>query len=200
MPGVPGQGEGGGGAVGGEREPRGSVAGGVERKSGQGGKEDDLATLGSPLTADAGTVNRIRAGLSPHTGLSRTYAPARQVGGVDRGPRKDEVSPPCPSPMHSVTRGLQVDKGRSLYDSRSRMVVATSLAAASPVLNRAPVQLCVVLVVEGGSWRCASLSATLRIPVRARDWAASIDSRLGEPRQDRLNDGEYCRAPLASRP
>ena len=97
------------------------------------------------------------------------HAPVRQVGGVDRVPRKDEVSPPGPSPMHSVTRGLQVDKGRSLYDNRSRMVVATYLSAASPVLDRASVQLYVVLVVEGDSWRCASLSATLRIPDRARD-------------------------------
>ena len=133
------------------------------------GKEDDLATLGSALRADAVDVNRVQSLHLPPTGSSRTHAPARQVGGVDRVPRKDEVSPPWPSPMHSVTRGLQVDKGRSLYDSRSRMVVATCLAAASPVLDRASVQLCVVLVVEGDSWRCASLSATLRIPLRAQD-------------------------------
>ena len=71
--------------------------------------------------------------------------------------------------MHSVTRGLQVDKGSFLYDNRSRMVVVTCLAAASLVLDRASVQLYVVLVVEGDSWRCASLSATLRIPLRAQD-------------------------------
>ena len=71
--------------------------------------------------------------------------------------------------MHSVERGLQVDKGRYLYHNRSRMVVATPLAAASPVLDCASVQLYVVLVVEGDSWRCASLSATLRIPLRAQD-------------------------------
>ena len=133
------------------------------------GKEDDLATLGSGLRANAADVNRFRALHPPLAGISRTYAPARQVGGVGRVPRKDEVSPPWPSPMHSVTRGLQVDKDRSLYHNRSRMVVATCLAPASPVLDRAPVQLYVVLVVEGVSWRCASLSATLRIPLRARD-------------------------------
>ena len=82
--------------------------------------------------------------------------------------RKDEVSAPWPSPMHRVTRGLQVDNDRSLYDKRSRTVVATCLTAAAPVLDRASVQLCVVLVVAGGSWRCASLSATLRIPLWAR--------------------------------
>ena len=102
--------------------------------------------------------------------------------------------------MHSVTRGLQMDKDRSLYDNRSRMVVAMGLADALPVLERASVQIYVVLVVEGVSWRCASLSATLRIPVRARDEAASVDSRLEEPRQDTLNVAEYCRAPLGSRP
>ncbi len=133
------------------------------------GKEKDLATLGSTLRADAVDVNRVRALHLPLAGISRTHAPARQVGGVDRVPRKDEVSPPWPSPMHSVTRGLQVDKGRSLYDNHSRIVVATSLAAASPVLGRASSELCVVLVVEGDSWRCASLSATLRIPLRAQD-------------------------------
>ena len=133
------------------------------------GKEDDLAVLGSALRADAVDANRFRAKLPPSYGLSRVHAPARQVGGVGRVPRKDEVSTPWPSPMHSVTRGLQVDKGRSLYDNRSRMVVVTCLAAASPVLDRASVQLCVVLVVEGDSWRCASLSETLRIPLRARD-------------------------------
>ena len=133
------------------------------------GKEDDLATLGPALRAHAADVNRFRAFHPPLVGLSRTHAPARQVGGVDRVPRKDEVSPPWPSPMHSVTRGPQLDKGRSLYDNRLRMVVATRLAAATLVLDRASVQLCVVLVVEGDSWRCASLSATLRIPLRARD-------------------------------
>ena len=97
------------------------------------------------------------------------HAPVRQVGGVDRVPTKDEVSPPWPSPMHRVTRGLQVDKGCSLYHNRSRTVVATSLAAASPVIDHAPDQLYVVLVVEGDSWTCASLSATLRIPLWARD-------------------------------
>ena len=133
------------------------------------GKEEDLATLGSALRADAGDANRFQAKHPTPTGSSRTYAPARQVGGVGRVPRKDEVSPPWPSPMHSVTRGLQVDKGRSLYDNRSRMVVVTCLAAASPALDRASVQLYVVLVVEGVCWRCASLSATLRIPLRAQD-------------------------------
>ena len=133
------------------------------------GKKDDLATLGSALRADSPHVNRVRAGLPPLTGLSRTYAPARQVGGVGRVPRKDEVWPPWPSPMHSVTRGLQVDNDRSLYHKPSHMVVAACLAAASPVLDRASVQLCVVLFVKGDSWRCASLSATLRIPLRARD-------------------------------
>ena len=82
------------------------------------GKEDDLATLGSALRPDAVDMNRFRALHLPLTGLSRTHAPARQVGGVGRVQRKDEVSPPWPSPMHSVTRGLQVDKGRSLYDKR----------------------------------------------------------------------------------
>ena len=110
----------------------------------------------------------LRALHLPLAGISRTYAPARQVGGVDRVPRKDEVSAPWPSPMHRVTRGLQVDNDRSLYDKRSRTVVATCLTAAAPVLDRASVQLCVVLVVAGGSWRCASLSATLRIPLWAR--------------------------------
>ena len=164
------------------------------------GKEDDLATLGSALRADAADVNRFWAPHQPLTGLSLTCAPARQVGGVHRVPRKDEVSPPGPSPMHSVTRGLQVDKDGSLYDSRSRMVVATCLAAATLVLDRASVQLCVVLVVAGGSWRCASLSATLRIHLRAQDKGESVNSRLEKMRRGRLNDGEYCRAPLASRP
>ena len=131
------------------------------------GKEDDSATLGSALRADVGIVNRFRALRPPLTGISRTHAPARQVGGVGRVPRKDEVSPLGPSPMHSMTRGLQVDKVSSLYSNRSRMVAATCLAAALPVLVRAPAQLCVVLVVEGDSGRCASLSATLRIPLRA---------------------------------
>ena len=138
-------------------------------ESGQRGQEDDLATLGSALRADAVDMNRFRALHLPLTGLSRTHAPARQVGGVGRVPRKDEVSPPRPSPMHSVTRSLQVDKGRSLYHNSSRMVVATCLAATSPILDRAPAQLSVALVVEGDSWRCASLSATLRIPLRAQD-------------------------------
>ena len=44
-----------------------------------------------------------------------------------------------------------MDKGRSLYDNRSRMVVATCLAAASPVLYRASAPFYVVLVVEGVS-------------------------------------------------
>jgi len=133
------------------------------------GKEDDVATLGSALRADAGNANRLQALHLYLSGLSRTHAPARQVGGVDRVPRKDEVSPPWPSPMHSVTRGLQVDKGRSLYDNRSRTVVSMCHTVTSPVLDRASVQLYVVLVVEGDSWRCASLSATLRIPLRAQD-------------------------------
>ena len=128
--------------------------------------EDDLATLGSALRSDAAKVNRVQAAHEPRAGLSRTKTPARQVGGVGRVPRKVEVSPAWPSPMHSVTRGLQGEKGRSLYHKGSRMVVATCLAAASPVLDRAPAQLYVVLVVEGDSWRCASLSATLRIPSR----------------------------------
>ena len=71
--------------------------------------------------------------------------------------------------MHSVTHGLQVDKGRSLYDNRSRMVVATCHTVAPPVLDRASSELYVVLVVEGDSWRCASLAATLRIALWARD-------------------------------
>ena len=133
------------------------------------GKEDDLATLGSALRADAVNVDHFRALRPPLTGISRTHAPARQVSGVDRVPRKDEVSPPWPSPMHRVTRGLEMDKGRFLYHNRSRLVVATSLAAASLVLDCASVQLYVVLVVEGDSWRCASLSATLRIPLWAQD-------------------------------
>ena len=132
-------------------------------------KENDLATLGSALRADAVDVNRVRSRHLPPTGFTCTHAPARQVGGVDRVPRKDEVSPPWPSPMHSVTRGLQMDKDRSLYDNSSHMVIATCLAAASQVLDRASAQFCVVLVVEGDSWRCASLSATLRIPLRAQD-------------------------------
>ncbi len=133
------------------------------------GKADDLATLGSALRAGAAAVHRARAIFPPPTGILRTHAPARQVGGVGRVPRNDEVSPPWPSPMQSVTRGLQVDKDSSLYDNRLRIVVATCLVAASPVLDRASVQLCVVLVVEGGSWRCASRSATLRILLRTRD-------------------------------
>ena len=102
--------------------------------------------------------------------------------------------------MHSVTRGLQADNDRSLYDNRSRMVVAMCLATALPVLDRASSELYVVLVVEGDSWRCASLSATLRIPLRARDKAKSVYSRLGGTRRDALSVGEECRAPLASRP
>ena len=133
------------------------------------GKEKDLATLGSTLRADAVDVNRVRSLHLPPTGLSRTNAPACQVGGVGRVPMKDEVSPQWPSPMHSATRGLQVDKGRTLYDNRSRMVFATCVVAASPVLDCASAQLYIVLVVKGDSWRCASLSATLRIPDRARD-------------------------------
>ena len=133
------------------------------------GKEDDLATLGSALGADAVDMNRFRALHPSLAGLSRTYAPARQVGGVGSVQRKDEVLPSWPSPMQSVTRGLQVDKGRSLYHKPSRMVVATCLAAASPILDRAPAPFYGVLVVGGDSWRCASLSATLRIPLRARD-------------------------------
>ena len=132
-------------------------------------KEDDLATLGSGLRANAADVNRFRALHPPLAGISRTYAPARQVGGVGRVPRKDKVSPAYPSPMHRRKRGLQVDKSRSFYDKRPRTVVATCLTAAAPLLDRASVQLCVVLVVEGVFWRCASLSATLRIPLRARD-------------------------------
>ena len=128
-----------------------------------------MATLGSALRADAVNMNRFRAFKLPLTGPSRTNAPARQVDGVGRVPKKDEVPLQWPSSMHSVTRGLQVDKDRSLYDSRSRMVVATSLAAVLPVLDRASVQLYVVLVVEGDSWRCASLSATLRIHLWAQD-------------------------------
>ena len=73
-----------------------------------------MATLGSGLRADAVDVNRFRAPNVPFTGLSRTHAPACQVGGVHRVSRKDEVSTPWPSPMPSVTRGLQLDKGRSL--------------------------------------------------------------------------------------
>ena len=76
--------------------------------------------------------------------------------------------------MDSVTRGLQVDKGRSLYDNHSRMAVTTYLAAASLVHDRASVQLYVVLVVEGVSWRCASLSATLRIPSRRETWPQAL--------------------------
>ena len=144
-----------------------------------------MATLGSTLRADAEDANDIKALHLPLTGRSCTYAPARQVSGVDRVPRKDEVLLPSPSPMHSVTRGLQVEKDRSLYDNRSRMVVATCLAGASPVLDRASVPLYVVLVVEGDSWRCASLSATLRIPLWARDKAKSVDSRLKETQRDR---------------
>ena len=102
--------------------------------------------------------------------------------------------------MHSVTRGLQVDKGRSLYDNRSRMVVVTCLAAASLVLDRASVQLYVLPVVEGVPWRRASLSAMLRIPLRARVYAVSVDSRLEETQRNPMSVGEYCRAPLASRP
>ena len=139
------------------------------RASGKRGKEDDLATLGSALRADAVNMKRFRGLHQRPPGLSRTHAPARQAGGVGRDPRKDEVALSCPSPMQSVTRGLQVDKGRSLNDNRSRMVVAACLAAASLVLDRASVQLYVVLVVEGDSWRCASLSATLRIPLREQD-------------------------------
>ena len=163
-------------------------------------KEDDLAPLGSALRADSLHVNRVRACLPPLAGLSRTYAPERQASGVGRVQRKDEVSPPWPSPMHSVTRGLQVDKGRSLYNNGSRLVVVTCLVAASPVLDRASVQMYVVLVFEGASWRCASLSATLRLPLRARDEAASVDSRQKKSCQDPSSVGEYCRAPLASRP
>ena len=119
-----------------------------EGESGQVEKEDDLTSLGSALRADSVNVNSFGALHQPFVGLSRTHAPARQVGGVGRVPRKDEVSPPWPSPMHSVTRGLQVDKDRSLYDNRSRVVVATCRPAASPVLDRASVQLYVVLVVK----------------------------------------------------
>ena len=133
------------------------------------GKKDDLATLGSALRPDAVDMNRFRALHQPLADQSRTNAPARQVGGVGRVPRKDEVARPWPSPMHSVTRGLRVDKARSLYDNRSRMVVSMCHTVAQPVLDRASSELCVVLVVEGDSWRCASLSATLRIPLRARD-------------------------------
>ena len=133
------------------------------------GKEEDLATLGSALRADAEDANCCQLSPPPPTGLSRTHAPVRQVSSVDHVPRKDEVSRPWPSPMRSVTRGLQVDKGRTLYHNRSRMVVATCFAAVLHVLDRASVQLYVVLVVKGDSWRCASLSATLRIPLRARD-------------------------------
>ena len=132
-------------------------------------KEDDLATLDSALRADAVDMNFFRAFPLPLAGISRTCAPARQVGGVHRVPRKDEVSPPGPSPMQSVERGLQLDKDSSLYDKPSRMVVATCFTAASPVLDRASVRHNVVLVVEGDSWRCASLSATLRIPLWTRD-------------------------------
>ena len=82
------------------------------------GKEDDLATLDSALRADAVDMNFFRAFPLPLASLCRTHAPACQVGVVDRVPRKDEVSQSWPSPMHSVTRGLQVDKGRSLYDNR----------------------------------------------------------------------------------
>ena len=74
------------------------------------GKEDDLATLDSALRADAVDMNFFRAFPLPLASLCRTHAPACQVGVVDRVPRKDEVSPPWPSPMHSVTSGLQVDK------------------------------------------------------------------------------------------
>ena len=167
LPGVPGPGEGEGGAVERERGEKESVVRGVGEGEWARGQEDDVATLGSALRADAVDVNRVRSLHLPPTGSSRTHAPARQVGGVGRVPRKDEVSPSWPSPMHSVTRGLEMDKGRFLYHNRSRLVVASPLAAASLVLDRASVQLYVVLVVEGVSWRCASLSATLRIPLRA---------------------------------
>ena len=133
------------------------------------GKEDDLAALGYALRADSEGENRMQALHPPLTGLSRAHTAARQVGGVVRVPRKDGVSPPGPSPMQGVTRGVQADKDRSFYDNRSRMVAATCLTVASPVLDRSPAHLCVVLVVEGDSWRCASLSATLRIPLRAQD-------------------------------
>ena len=82
------------------------------------GKEDDLATLGSALRADVVDMNFFRTYYLPRTGHSCTHAPARQDGGVDRVQRKDEVSAPWPSPMHRVTRGLQVDNDRSLYDKR----------------------------------------------------------------------------------
>ena len=163
LPGVPGPGEGGGEAVGGERGARGRLVWRVGEGEWAKGKEERLAhTWLHP-------ESRCREREPFPSASSASNPPARQVGGVGRVPRKYEVSPPCPSPMHSLTRGLQVDKGRSLYDNRSRMVVATCLVAASPVLDCAPVQLYVVPVVEGDSWRCASLSATLRIPLRAQE-------------------------------
>ena len=85
------------------------------------------------------------------------------MGGVGRVSRKDEVSPSWPSPMHSGTRGLQVDKDRFLYGNRSHTMVTTPLGAAFPVLYCAPAQRRIVLIMEEDSWRCASLAATRRI-------------------------------------
>ena len=91
----------------------------------------------------------------------RKGASLRQVGGDSLVPGETGGRA---SPMQSLTRGLYVEDGQSVYGVYECMVAVERLLYVFPVIGCASAQLLVVFVSEDDCWRCASLSATLRIP------------------------------------